>query len=71
MRDTSRIRKFCNELSNIWETECPDWRFGQLIENIFRIQKNMGEDPFFFEEDRMMLAIKQYFGLEKTDETQT
>lgn len=66
MRDPSRIFRFCNELADIWASECPDWRFGQLIENVFSAQKTTGYDPFYFEEDRMIQAIKRYFGLEES-----
>ena len=67
MRNPARIRKFCNELATIWESECPDWRFGQLIENVFEAQKTTGFEPFYYEDDRMMQAIKRYFGLEESE----
>ena len=35
MRDKKRIKKFCDELATIWENKCPDFRFGQMICNIF------------------------------------
>lgn len=59
MRDINRIRKFCNELADIWESECPDWRFGQLIVNVMR--RNQIADPFYIEEDKMMEMIRSYF----------
>ena len=31
MRDPKRIRKFCNELADLWESKCPDLRFGQIM----------------------------------------
>ena len=55
MRDPKRIRKFCNQLADIWESRCPDWRFGQLIMNV------LTEDPFYIEDDEMMEIIKRYF----------
>lgn len=58
MRDERRIKKFCNELAEIWEEECPDWRFGQLIVNVFG---SMNIDPFFPEEDEMLEYFKNYF----------
>lgn len=58
MRDERRIKKFCNELAEIWEEECPDWRFGQLIVNVFG---SMKIDPFFPEEDEMIEYFKNYF----------
>ena len=57
MRDPKRIRKFCNRLAGCWET-VPDWRFGQLIVNVF---SELGKDPFFPEDDEMIKFIEKYF----------
>ncbi len=38
MRDPKRIDKFTNVLNYIWKTKCPDWRFFQLIENVFGVK---------------------------------
>lgn len=62
MRDPKRIRKFCNQLADIWETQRPDWRFGQLIVNICR---NYADDPFYVEDDKMLERIREYLGLEE------
>ena len=62
MRDTKRIRKFCNELADVWEKKVPDWRFGQLMVNVLGEMAGGGRDPFFPEEDEMMEFIKKYFG---------
>lgn len=59
MRDPKRIRKFCNELASIWERECPDWRFLQLIANVMG-----GNLPFYMEEEETMRRIKDYFQIE-------
>lgn len=62
MRDIRRIRKFCNELADIWEENCPDWRFGQLICNVFGQMAAEGRrDPFFPEEDEMIKYFRNYF----------
>ena len=58
MRDHKRIYDFCNKLATIWATEVPDWRFGQLISNVFGAY---GRDPFFLEEDEMMRLFEEYF----------
>ena len=58
MRNPDRIDEFCKELAEIWKTNVPDWRFGQLICNVFGA---MNEDPFFPEEDRMIGIFKKYF----------
>jgi len=60
MRDSNRIDDFCKELATIWKTECPDWRFGQLICNVFG---TVTRDPFFYEEDEMMELFEKYFGI--------
>lgn len=61
MRDIKRIRKFCNELANIWEENSVDWRFGQLICNVFGQMAAEGRDPFFPEEDEMIKYFRNYF----------
>ena len=61
MRDKNRIYKFCNDLSNIWADNVPDWRFGQLICNVFGQMASDGRDPFFPEEDEMIKFFKDYF----------
>lgn len=58
MRNPDRIDEFCKELAQIWKTNVPDWRFGQLICNVF---STLNEDPFFPEEDRMIKIFKDYF----------
>lgn len=60
MRDPKRIKKFCDQLAEIWESQRPDWRFGQLVVNVFY---TMSRDPFFYEEDEMMEYFKKYFHL--------
>lgn len=59
MRNPDRIKEFCNELAEIWETNVPQWRFGQLICNVFG---TLNEDPFYPEEDKMIKIFKDYFG---------
>jgi hypothetical protein len=61
MRDPKRIRKFCNELADVWETYASDWRFGQLMMNVLGEMQSGGRDPFFPEEDEMMKYIRKYF----------
>lgn len=59
MRNTNRIRPFCNELATIWETSFPDWRFGQLMMN-FLGEVSTKIDPFFPEEDEMLEYLRRY-----------
>ena len=59
MRDPNRIYKFCNELAALW-SQVPDWRFGQLLCNVF-CEEMPGQDIFFPEDDEMMNHFKHYF----------
>lgn len=61
MRDPKRIHKFCNELADIWEANCPDWRFGQLLVNV------IDRDPFYLEEHDMLRLFREYFHLEESE----
>lgn len=65
MRDIKRIRKFCNELADIWETKCPDWRFSQLVLNVMESDKMSSTTPFYVEDDEMMKFIKSFFKMEE------
>lgn len=60
MRDPNRIDNFLDELGKIWKEECPDWRFGQLIVNVF--EANTMAAILFSEEDRMLELFEDYFG---------
>lgn len=62
MRDPKRIKPFLEEIGKLWEEECPDWRFGQLIVNVFGTLK---QDPFFPEEDKMLEYFKKFFRKEE------
>jgi len=65
MRDINRIDTFCTELAEIWKTNAPDWRFGQLMVNVLN---SMPKDPFFPEEDEMLQFFKDYFSPKGNDE---
>lgn len=58
MRNKYRIPKFCKILEEAW-LKNPDWRFGQLIENIKR--QFCIEDLFYIEDDIMEKAITAFF----------
>ena len=66
MRDPKRIKEFCIQLAQIWEINCPDWRFGQLVSNVFCA---IGFDPFYVEEDQMMECFKKYFNKKEEHNT--
>lgn len=58
MRDPNRIDKFCDELKTIWH-QVPDWRFGQLMENMLgtRLQAVQNPNGFFYTEDEELFAF--------------
>lgn len=64
MRDPDRIIYLLGELEEQWH-KFPDWRFGQLIENIKRFY---GIDSLFYIEDDKMLNLIKNFLTEKEKE---
>lgn len=58
MRDPNRIDKFCDELKTIWH-QVPDWRFGQLMENMLsaRLQAVQNPNGCFYTEDEELFAF--------------
>lgn len=55
MRDPERLDAFYDELKRIHKTYFPDWRFGQLVENIIFLSKT---DLFYCEEDKLIELLK-------------
>lgn len=62
MRNPDRIKPFLKTLEKAWD-KVPDWRFGQLIENLSRYL-NL-EDLFFIEDDKMEETILDMFEIDK------
>lgn len=62
MRDPNRIDKFCNELAKLWH-KVPNWRFGQLMMNLFAVYKikYSAVDWFNAEDDELINFFKEYF----------
>ena len=61
MRDPDRIPEMMKLLQLGWQ-KVPQWRFGQLIENLKRY---IGvDDLFYIEDDKMIEQIIDYFDLE-------
>lgn len=58
MRDISRIPRFIELLEHYW-LKVPDWRFGQLIENV-KIFSGV-EDLFFVEDDDLEEFFAEFF----------
>jgi hypothetical protein len=65
LRDPKRIVPFLEDIAIIWTYCCPDWRFGQVIENVFG---EMDYVPFMLEEDRMVEEFVKYFKVDKKPE---
>lgn len=65
MRDPNRIKPFMEDITTIWLNCCPDWRFGQILENVFG---EMDYVPFMLEEDRMIEEFAKYFKVDKNPE---
>jgi uncharacterized protein YihD (DUF1040 family) len=56
MRDPQRIPKILDLLEKAWK-EVPDWRLGQLIENIAR---DMGwNDAYYMEDDYLEKELRK------------
>ena len=58
MRNRNRIDPFLNQIGKLWKENCPDWRFGQLIENVFGSSEYL---TWFVEEDTMIDIFRDYF----------
>lgn len=58
MRDSNRIDSFCKKLAQYWK-DVPDWRFGQLISNVYGASGI--RDPFFAEEDETLELFEKFF----------
>lgn len=61
MRDPNRIYKIMQLLTRGW-SETPDWRFGQLIENLKRYSGK--SDLFYMEDDEMEQLLKDFFDID-------
>ena len=56
MRDPQRIQRVLDLLGKVW-AEVPDWRLGQLIENIAR---DMGwNDAYYMEDDDLEKELRK------------
>ena len=62
MRDPNRIKPFLETIEKCWK-QVPDWRFGQLIENLKR-RLNI-EDLFYIEDKELEEAIKKVFDIKE------
>ena len=58
MRDIERIERITDKLKTYW-MKVPDWRFGQLIENVKRYSRY--EDLFYVEDDYFEQILDGFF----------
>ena len=61
MRDENRIDEMCEELKQLWH-RLPDWRLGQLIENLARAINPYCKDAFYVEDEDMLRSINMWKG---------
>ncbi len=62
MRDPNRIKPFLETIEKCW-SKVPDWRFGQLIENLKR--RLDIEDLFYIEDKELEKLIKYVFDIKE------
>lgn len=61
MRDPNRLYPFYDRLREIHMAHFPDWRFGQLINNVLGWHYSKSKrDIFFPEEDEMIQIFEDY-----------
>jgi len=65
MRDPERIQPFLTELGKIWQHNCYDWRFGQVLSNILPNMMAKHGDMFYWEEDKFLEYFKEEFEKEE------
>lgn len=66
MRDTNRIKPFCEALAKVWESN-PDLRFGQLTSNLatYTLSK-YGRDIFYIEDNELMELLYEMLNQERS-----
>lgn len=62
MRDPKRIHRFCKLLADLWLSECPDMRFGQLMTYVM----SKCDDIFYVEDDILAERLKEIIKKRKT-----
>lgn len=58
MRDINRIDSFCDKIKEYWK-RVPDWRFGQLISNVY--SSGYIHNPFYMEEEETLELFENFF----------
>lgn len=65
-RDKARIKPFCDQLAQLWETCGPDLRFGQIISLLPAALRRPGHAPFYAEDGEMLEALGRVLSGEGT-----
>ena len=61
MRNPDRIDAYCDRMKSYWHA-VPDWRFGQLMSNLFgQYVSETGRDIFFTEDEELFSFFDEYF----------
>ncbi len=61
MRDPNRIPEIMIRLQALW-LRVPDWRFGQLVENVLKIGGEGDHCIFFIEDDVALERLEEFLG---------
>ena len=64
MRDPNRIPEFLATVQRCWE-KVPDWRFGQLIENLKRFMNK--QDLFYIEDNDLAAYLLDFFNISENN----
>ena len=65
-RDKARIKPFCDQLAQLWESRYPDLRFGQIVSLLPAALRRSGRDPFCAEDEEMLEALDRALSGEGT-----
>ena len=65
MRDISRISRILENIEYYW-LKVPDWRFGQLIENVRTFSGK--DDLFFVGDDELIQLFEEFFHYQERGE---
>lgn len=58
---------FLEKLGEVWEEQCPNWRFGQMICNL---QDAANNDLFYYSEEDFERLVNEYFELRNNQNQQ-
>lgn len=61
MRERTRISELCDLLMVLWQHNCPDMRFGQLMCCLDSFISTSGKDIFYVEDEDMKTFMVEFF----------